>query len=295
MASTSKKWFIGCGIGCGLMILISAGVGGGLYFAFKNVAGDVESIEDSYEAMEETYGSPHDFIPAADGSIAADRMVVFLAAREATKESRDKMAAILITLDDDEVDSDGNERAKSSVLDKIKAGMTLIPSIMTFIGERNEHLLEQGMGSGEYTYIYSLAYFNYLEKDLTDGPGFQVTGDNDGEDSSSSFNWGVNSSKEKGDTREKREKEIRRHMHKLQMSFLRNQIEKNTVSGTASAELVAALEEEKAAMEDGRRRLLWEDGLPEVIRASLEPFAEELDLSYSPILNVLEVGMVDQN
>ncbi len=288
MASTSKKWFIGCGIGCGLMILITAGIGGGLYFAFKDVVGDAESIDESFEALESAFGSPRDFTPAADGAIAADRLEVFLTAREAMADSRDKMADILKTLDGDK---DGG--GKGNVLDKIKAGITLIPAILTFVSERNEHLLDQGMGVGEYTYIYSLAYFAYLEKDLTDGPSFQMTGSDDHEDSG--FKWKVDSNSDEEKVRTKREKEIRRHLHNMQLSFLINQISAmNDVDGSQES-LRVMLEEEKSAMDSARRRLLWEENLPESIRASLEPFAERLDESYSPILNVLEVGMINSN
>ncbi len=295
MASTSKKWFIGCGIGCGLMILITAGIGGGLYFAIKDVVGEAESIDESFEALETAFGSTHDFTPAADGSISYDRMEVFLAAREATAESRDKMAGILITLDGDKNTGDENKGSKSSVLDKIKAGMTLIPATLAFINDRNEHLLDQGMGVGEYTYIYSMAYFAYLEKDLTDGPSFQMTGPDDDDDGDSGIRWKVETNDDEDNVREKREREIRRHLHTLQMSFLINQIsELNDADGSLESQ-GPLLEEEKAAMKAARRRLLWEEGLPEPIRASLAPFAERLDESYSPILNVLEVGMINAN
>ena len=290
MASTSKKWFIGCGIGCGLIILISAGIGGGLYFAFKDVAGEAESIEESFEAMETAFGSPFDFTPQPDGSIAPERMDAFLAARAATAESRDKMESILLLLDDDEGSS--GEKKKGNMLDKIKAGMKLIPATMTFIKERNEFLVEQGMGSGEYTYIYSMAYFNFLDKPLTDGPSFQMTGD-DGDEGGAS--WRVNTDGGEDDTRQKREKEIRRHLHRMQMSFLDNQLDILSASSEGFEDLRAALEAEKESMESARRRLLWEENFPEAIRRSLEPYRVELDESYSPVLNVLEVGMVNGN
>ncbi len=140
MASTTQKWFIGCGIGCGFIILIIAVIGGGIFFAVKDVVKEAESIEESQEALREVFGGPDEFIPAADGSIAPHRMEAFLATREATRESREKLAQIIYLLDDD----DGVE-VEANALDKIKAGLTLIPSVLSFMGERNQHLLENNI------------------------------------------------------------------------------------------------------------------------------------------------------
>ena len=81
----------------------------------------------------------------------------------------------------------------------------------------------------------------------------------------------------------------------MQVSFLDNQLDALRSSGESSEDLLAALELEKDAMESARRRLLWEESFPEAIRMSLEPYRVELDESYSPILNVLEVGMINGN
>ncbi len=286
MASTTQKWFIGCGIGCGLMILITAIIGGGIFFAVKDVVKDGKAIDESNDAMIAAFGMPDEFAPQPSGAIAPDRMEVFLASRTATAVSREKMAGILNTLDED------SEQGGGGVMAKIKAGLSLVPAILSFLNDRNQTLLDHGMGDGEYTYIYSLAYFAYLDKDLTDGPSFQMSGD-DGDDGG--INWKVESGSGGKKVRDKREKRIRRHMHQLQMSFLMNQMA--GVEGTLGLgeDLVAALEQERAAMNSSSRRLLWEEGLPPAIEASLVPFARELDESYLPIMNVIEMGMANTN
>ncbi len=283
MASSTQKWLIGCGVGCGFIILVTALVGGGIFFAVKDVIKDGEAIEGSFEALEADFGSPQDFVPAFNGAIPADRMEAFLAARDAAVESREKISTVLITLDDD-----GNKFS----MDKIKAGLSLVPSILTFIGERNQHLLNEGMGLGEYGYIYSLAYFNYLDKDLTDGPSFSMTGDdNDG----GVVQWSVGESSGGGDVDDSREKEIRKYMHRLQMALLDNQID--ALSGTPGSDEAwrAILLAEKEAMESHSRRLLWEEGLPDSIAESLAPFADRLEASYVPVLNALEAGLVQDH
>jgi len=287
MASTTQKWFIGCGIGCGLLILITAVIGGGIFFAVKDVVEDGKSIEESNNALVEAFGSPDEFTPAPDGSIAADRMEIFLTSRVETAESRNKMADILHTLDDE------SEGGNGGVMAKIKAGMTMIPAILSYINTRNEVLLENGMGDGEYTYIYTLAYFSYLDKDLTDGPSFQMTGDSDDDDGG--VNWKVQSGSDNKRVRDKREKRVRRQMHQLQMSFLMNQIASLDGTSGSDDELRAVLEAEREAMSSARRRLLWEEGLPPAIEASLTPYIDELNESYLPILNVIEMGLANTN
>jgi hypothetical protein len=280
MASTNQKWLIGCGVGCGMVLLVTALIGGGIFFAVKDVVKEAESIDGSFEAMQEAFGEPHDFVPPVNGAVAPDRMEVFLAAREATASAAEHMAGLLYTLDDDD-DGQGD----SGVLAKIKAGATFIPAMLSYINERNENLLDSGMGLGEYTYIYSLAYFNYLEKDLTDGPSFQVTGDEDGQDNRG-IRWNVESESDGEQLRGRREKDIRRYLHRLQASFLENQL-----AVAPEGQWRDALLAEQEVMASASRRILWEDDLPEAIAASLAPFAHRLDESYIPILNVIEIGM----
>ena len=52
-----------------------------------------------------------------------------------------------------------------------------------------------------------------------------------------------------------------------------------------------ALEAEIEAMELNRYRLVWQDGLPEVTRRSLEPFRGRLEASYSPLTNGVEMAL----
>jgi len=288
MASTTQKWFIGCGIGCGLIILVGALIGGGLFFAIKDVVKEGESIDESFEAMDAAFGEARHFTPSLDGAIAYDRMEVFLDARDASAESREKMASILYTLDDD----DGGQ-GDSGILAKIKAGATLIPATLSFIKDRNEHLLDQGMGVGEYTYIYSLAYFAYLDKDLTDGPSFQMTGDDRDEDDRG-FTWKVESGDD-SKVLDKREREIRRHLHYMQLDFLINQISAMEEAVGVDDGWLEALRAEKVAMDSASRRLLWEEELPSAIAASFGPFVDRLEESYSPIMNVIEVGMINND
>jgi hypothetical protein len=48
MASTGQKWAIGCGVGCGLILLVTLVAGGGTYLAIRKVIKEGETIDQSY-------------------------------------------------------------------------------------------------------------------------------------------------------------------------------------------------------------------------------------------------------
>lgn len=273
MASTGKKWAIGCGVGCGLMLLVTLMVGGGLFMAVRGVMKEADTIEESYETLEADYGQAEDYTPTVSGAIPPERMEIFLAVREAMAEPSEKFANIIYILDDD----DGVE-VEASGYEKLKAGLSLIPSMMGYLKTRNETLLEYGMGNGEYTYIYSLAFFGYLDKEVADGPSVKLTGEDRGD---SGFSFEIEGEEQ---SREEREKEIRVYLHRLHLAFLNNQID---VAGE-----VPALISERETLVNNPRRLLWEEGLPGAVSASIAPYAGRLEPTYIPIMNLVEVGTV---
>ena len=42
-------------------------------------------------------------------------------------------------------------------------------------------------------------------------------------------------------------------------------------------------------------RILWEEGLPEQIRASLEPYRDRLDATYDDMTSILEMGLIEHD
>ncbi|MCP4572532.1 MAG: hypothetical protein GY838_09305 [bacterium] len=281
MAGAAKKWAIGCGIGCGLMIIIAGGIGTCGYLGVKKIADDAEGLDEGFETLEEVYGEPGDFTPEMDGTIRSERLEVFLDIRQDLATPREELGDILATLDDE---GGGN------VIDKIKAGFGLVPGLFRFIDQRNQVLVERGMGLGEYSHIYSVAYFAWLEKDPGDGPGFQLNGDDEGE---GSVRWGVHT-ESGGDERERREEDIRRYLHRIQRRMLENQIAAAEAGALEEARL-DELRAEASRMDDRSRRLLWENELPEPLRESLEPFRTRLEESYSPQVNAVEMGLMENN
>ncbi|MCK9997040.1 MAG: hypothetical protein KAH56_12275 [Candidatus Krumholzibacteria bacterium] len=288
MAGTGKKWFIGCGIGCGLMVLITAGIGTVGFFSFKGLKDRTDRIEVTYNRMDAEYGQPSEFTPQIDGRIPADRMGIFLAVRNDVQPVQQEVSGLFRTLDG----TDG-----AGWMAKAKAGMKFIPSLLVFIEERNQIMLDHGMGVGEYQYIYALAYYGLLGKNLSDGPGFTVASDEDQDEEN--WRWEVNAGErdDEEEIREKREREVRRFVNRVQSQVLANQL----VALDAHAghldgldfdvwrEEVAA---EAAAMARESLRLLWEEGLPVQTRESLEPYRDQLDATYDEMTSILEMGLV---
>lgn len=285
MASDARKWFIGCGIGCGVMLLIAIGLGTGGYFFIRQAVDKGKEIEATTEALQAYHGKPSDYVPDPSGAIPADRLEAFLAARDTMEPVRRTTGQVLQTLSDAE-SGEGN----TSTIDKIKAGFSLVPSIMDFIQVRNEALIEAGMGPGEYLYIYSLAYFVLLEKDPADGPGFTLSSDDD-EDDGRGFRFTTESDGEYD--REKQAQEVRDYLHVIQMEMIRSQAQAPSLE--VSEDWRAALAAETVLMEKEPYRLLWEEGLPAVLRNSLEPYRDRLEASYNEMTNILDCGLVESD
>ena len=142
------------------------------------------------------------------------------------------------------------------------------------------------MGMGEYYYLYMITYYSWLQKPIIDGPDIQFEGGGRGY---------------RGDWKEDESEEVRRDMvarrlHRMVLPMLHNQYDKLMGSGGTDIPDTwrEALKAEIDALESNRYRLVWEDGLPEVILSSLIPHRQRLESSYSPILNTLEVSL-EQN
>lgn len=288
MASTGKKWLIGCGIGCGLMAIVFGAAGTCAYIGIRQLKEKADSLDGSFEEVKTRFGEPADFTPSPDGTISPERMETFLAIRDDMGPVRGRISGMLSTLD-----------GSSHVIAKARAGMQLVPSLLTFVGERNEVLVAHGMGVGEYQYIYALSYFVLLGKDPGDGPGFALADDNEGNDEGNvRVNWGH--SGDKADVREGRAKQVRSFVHDLQVEVLDNQVAAYLAAlpaGTdpASDEWGASLLAEQRAMQRESLRFPWEEGLPAPLRDSLEPYRDRLDASYDPMTSIIEMGLTDED
>jgi len=290
MAGNAWKWVVGCGAGCAVVAVILAIVLGVGAWKVKDMVQDVvheaERGEQTASAVRARFGSAREFTPPPGGAIPPERIEAFLAVREIMAPTRDELSANLRLLGPD--DHAEAMARPGGALAKMRAGMGLVPQLVGFVSGRNEALLEGGMGPGEYLYIYTLAYYADLGKLPDDGPSFTLVGDDSDQDRGFRTQFGTDDEEE---IRERRAEHVRTKVNRLMLPILRNQFAALESSPTAADldEWRQSLSDEIAAVEADPLRIPWEDGLPEVIAASLEPFRQPLEASYDPTCSVLEV------
>lgn len=285
--SSTQKWLIGCGIGCGVIvvILIALGIGGFLFV--KNIVHEFQDMETLEDALIKQHGKMKEFCPEPDGSIPAERIETFLSVRSVFAPIREEIETSFTKLSERngtrEIDLARPKPGPGNVLYMIRLGVGIIPQIAGFFKSRNQALLDNGMGLGEYYYIYVVAYYSWLGKSPEDGPPFKLV-DRDEEDDI----W----DEDEEELLEMRRDRILRRMHRLILPMLQNQLERLSAGNMTrvSDKWQETLEAEIKAMEADRYRLPWQDGLPEVLEISLSPFRERLEASYSKMTNALEVA-----
>jgi len=264
----AKHWVMGCGIGCGIILLlvIALFVAGGMWV--KDMTEEFEGAVDLRAQLEERFGARGEFTPPADGAIPADRMQAFLAIREATAAPRTAMVDFFESLPDTQAEAEaleaqeGMQKAKS-IFGIVGSALGFGKQIGVFFEVRNRALLASDMGMGEYTYLYVLVYRSWLGHDDTenvDEDKININGLDRGSD---------------------------RELNRDLMRMLSNQLA--ALSEDADPEWRQTLIAELAAMEQDRDRLPWQDSVPAATAASLEPYRDLLESSYSPTANGFEL------
>jgi hypothetical protein len=276
MAKTGQKVLIGCGIGCGVIVAATLIVGGGAGLLLKNFASSFKQAERAEQVLSERYGAVDDYEPPPFGVVTAARMDAFLAVREATQEARTGIAAALTRLDDADEDNQGVR----AVVAKVKAGIGVGTDIGRLLETRNQSLLEVGMGLGEYTYLYSLAYYALLGHPPTDGPEGSENvhiGHSGG---------GIHISNDSDDVRRSGYGPVRRDLRRI----LRRQMHA-IGDDAAAAELAwrARIEAEIERMRTDDAYPPWRDDMPEPMASAIRPYTDRLEETYAPLVNPFEL------
>ena len=284
-SDTKRKWLIGCGIGCGAVLIIVVLLVAGGFFFFKNL---VRNFEESDRIMEQViikYGQITDFSPDPEGQIRPARMEAFLAVQDSSAVERDTLEESMEILFRNAEELEAGDKSAGKILQTIGKGFSLIPQMARFFSSRSQALLDSGMGMGEYLFIYSVAYYSWLGKPPGDGPRYQIMED----DERIVMNW----DEAEDDYREERDRRTRRQVNKFVLPMLKNQLQRLKSEGASSPSVQwrAVLEEEIKAMEDDSSRIPWQDGIPDVLQKSLNPYKQRLEKNYRVMLNPFEIGI----
>jgi hypothetical protein len=268
-----SKWLWGCGLGCaGLLavFVILAVLGASL---IRDSRRGFETAEATRRNLEERFGVPGDFVPAADGSIPAERLKIFLAARKATQEYCTHIIRFFSS-----IPMNGDARRElnarpfgekiKSIFQTMSSAVGMGEDIGHLFEARNQALLDKGMGLGEYTYIYVLAYYSWLGHSPGDGPG---------RNANTSYVMGRSQSQ--------------RHDDLIRM--LSNQLDSAAGAGDTEewnqwrVDLAGEIEK----MKNNEERVPWKDSVPRKTAESLEPFRDRIEETYSPITNPFELSL----
>ncbi len=233
----------------GIVIIVT-----GVFFV-KNMVNSFEESDDILKSLLEKYGQIDDYCPSPSGTIKPERIETFLEARKSLKPIIDELEESIDFLSEESRKREDQERESTGPFKKVLTGIGLIPKIADFLKERNLALLREEMSIGEYYYIYTIAYYCWLNKPITDGVPININEDNEFDYP----HW------EDEESKEIRHDLAVRRLHNIFLSMLKNQYEKlmeSQKSPDISQDWRDALENEIKAMESNRYRLVWQDGLP---------------------------------
>jgi hypothetical protein len=154
------KWKLGLTLGCGLALLIVLGIMGVLTWYSGRINEEYREVRESEKALLVATEQDKGFRPPPDGIPAPERLETFLAVREDLTAWRRIMAAASAKFAAD------RRRQQSGglkdLVNLVNTGSDLMPTYAGFWIARNEALLAQGMGPGEYSFIYRMVYGAWL-------------------------------------------------------------------------------------------------------------------------------------
>ncbi len=253
MAGATRKWLLGCGIGCGAFILlVGAGLIGGSLVMLK----PFKSAIKTREVLDERHGLQEQYTPALDGAVAPDRIETFLRVREQLMAFCDDFANVDSSIERlDELEEDASKKeVLSEAFNVSKAVFGMGPLMGEYFGARNSALLDADMGRGEYAYIYVIAYRDSLQ---------------------SSSNQPS-----------KRSRRALIQMLRNQLAGVEQRIEQHVeqhlapAGGDTLVTIAEALRDEIRRLEDQPQQLPWQNGLPPAIAASIRAYRDALDAVY---------------
>jgi len=248
-----------------IALIISFVIVSGFYFLTKGVR-DAKHIE---QTLIDRFGWAEDFIPPLDGSIDPQRIEAFIRVREAVQAGCADYQAVLISINSlEELESNQEDSASevaSTGLQGLKSAFSAGPKMVKFSTTRNQALLDEEMGLGEYLYIYLTAYGEQLDRE-----------------SASDF-----SNTEEAYVSERARKEYAQILANQLLALETGELQSNY------PELVAALRAEIEALNDGSHMSPWPKGPIGEAQDSLNPYLQHLDNLYCS--GIVKIELLQKN
>lgn len=276
--STTQKWLVGCGIGCGTVILVVIGLVTGTVLYVRGKFQPLKDASDSRVQLVSAYGAPETFVPPVSGAIAPERIEAFLSVRAALKDAQTRMDTAFADVDLEEL----NQKHPSfgAVLRTFSDLSNVILPIGEYVNRRNKILLERRMALGEYAYIYSIAYHSWLGHPPDEGPSLL--------ERLRRQDRIVFSGNDPGFSPE----DVRRQYRRVILRLLRNQL--GGIKEAGQEKWRTTLTEEIDRIESNPDRVAWQDNLPPQIEDSLKSYRVRLASSYHASANYFELLTTDE-
>lgn len=168
MAATGKKWLLGCGAGCLLVILLIVGLAGSGALLFKDSFTGWRTASSAQEELRRTLGDGDAFAPAWDGGLSGDRIEAFLAVQARTAAIRSALSEHVLAIQGLPEDKAGKA---SRLLRSLRALSHVSSDLAQYVSAKAEALLAAEMNPGEFHYLHSLVYHCWLGYDPGSGAG----------------------------------------------------------------------------------------------------------------------------
>lgn len=178
MASTTRKWLVGCGLGCAGAIVLA--IGGPIVLGLFLMP-PLDRAVTVQKELNAALGDRDTYVPPA-GVPEAARLEAFLAVRRAVMPHCARFTEFKAEMG--RMDELGSKSDKPGKGEMFRAITSVTGSVLGLVGDigklneaRNRALLDQRMGLGEYTWIYTLVYHSWLgypvadRADADDGEG----------------------------------------------------------------------------------------------------------------------------
>jgi len=221
------------------------------------------------QSLIERFGWATEYTPPANGFLPPERIGKFIRVREAVQANCAIFQGILdsvMKLENMESNTDMSAGEKAAEgIDSFKDMFSAAPNFLEFMDARNSSLQAAEMGLGEYIYIYLAAY----------GPQLASEKHSRYSDQEEAF--------------------ISARVRDEFIQILGNQLATLETAGqsASSQSLVATLQTEISALQDGTRASPWPAGPPAKTDESLGPFRGQLDKLYCQ--GVAEIELQQKN
>jgi hypothetical protein len=263
VAGPGKKWLLGCGLGCGIPLLVVTVV---MIVGGIRMMKPFDAAVATQKELTAAHGPRAEYVPPVDGP-TADRLERFLRVRQALAP----MCAEFVEIGGkfrrmEELDAGGEEPSKGEIFQAV-GGLTsavfgIASNLGRYTGQRNQALLDAGMGLGEYIWIYTLAYNSYL--------GYAPNQDFDGS---------------KGSAYSRGEQRIIRDL-------MANHVEALAAAGRAEEAALWRGELDRLERTEGDGVPFGREQLPPEIAARFAPYRDRLEALYCAETSAFEFGRV---